>query len=118
MSRSHDGQAGRTASLSWARNQEAWVNAVSGEMVAAGGFIDLSIRSPIRFAARSIGSASRNSFKRDYRREKASVLGKKLDTLLMDAISLLAADAPLPARYVDHPLAGEWPGFRSQVQRG
>jgi mRNA interferase YafQ len=51
-------------------------------------------------------------FKRDYRREKAGVLGEKLDTLLMDAIRLLAADAPLPARYVDHPLAGEWSDHR------
>ena len=51
-------------------------------------------------------------FKRDYRREKAGVLGKKLDTLLMEAIRLLAADAALPARYVDHPLAGEWSDHR------
>ena len=37
----------------------ALISYVSAEMVAAGGFIDLSIRSPIRFAARSSGSASR-----------------------------------------------------------
>jgi hypothetical protein len=35
-----------------------------------------------------------NRFKRDYRREKFGVLGKKLDTLLMDAVNLLAADKP------------------------
>ena len=52
------------------------------------------------------------SFKRDYRREKTGVLGKKLDALLTDAINLLAADAPLPARYVDHALAGEWSDHR------
>jgi mRNA interferase YafQ len=46
-------------------------------------------------------------FKRDYRREKSGVLGKKLDALLMEAVNLLAADEPLPKRYVDHPLAGE-----------
>ncbi len=53
-----------------------------------------------------------HSFKRDYRREKSGVLGKKLDTLLRDAVNLLAADEPLPARYADHPLAGEWNDHR------
>jgi mRNA interferase YafQ len=51
-------------------------------------------------------------FKRDYRREKSGVLGKKLDKLLLDAVNLLAADAPLPQRYVDHSLAGEWNDHR------
>jgi addiction module RelE/StbE family toxin len=40
------------------------------------------------------------------------VLGKKLDALLMEAVNLLAADEPLPQRYVDHPLAGEWNDHR------
>lgn len=44
-------------------------------------------------------------FKRDYRREKSGVLGKRLDKLLMD-------DQSLPARYADHPLAGEWNDHR------
>ena len=47
-------------------------------------------------------------FNRDYRREKSGVLGKKLDTLLMDAVNRLAADLPLPERLRDHALAGEW----------
>ena len=51
-------------------------------------------------------------FKRDYRRKKSGILGKKLDKLLLDAVNLLAADAPLPQRYVDHPLAGEWNDHR------
>jgi mRNA interferase YafQ len=51
-------------------------------------------------------------FKRDYRREQSGALGKKLDALLMETVNLLAVDAPLPARYVDHPLAGEWPDHR------
>ena len=46
-------------------------------------------------------------FKRDYRREKAGVLGKKLDSLLMEVVDLLAADTPLPRRHVDHHLTGE-----------
>jgi len=51
-------------------------------------------------------------FKRDYRREKSGVLGKKLDKLLMDAVNLLAADEPLPQRYCDHALVGEWNDHR------
>jgi mRNA interferase YafQ len=51
-------------------------------------------------------------FKRDYRREKSGVLGKKLDTLLMDVVNLLAADKPLPRRNADHQLAGEWKDHR------
>ena len=51
-------------------------------------------------------------FKRDYRREKSGILGKKLDKLLTDAVNLLAGDEPLPQRYVDHPLAGEWKDHR------
>jgi mRNA interferase YafQ len=53
-----------------------------------------------------------NRFKRDYRREKSGVLGKKLDALLVEAVTLLAADTPLPERYVDHPLAEEWNDHR------
>jgi mRNA interferase YafQ len=51
-------------------------------------------------------------FRRDYRREKSGVLGKRLDKLLMDTVHMLAADQPLPPRYADHPLAGEWKDHR------
>jgi mRNA interferase YafQ len=51
-------------------------------------------------------------FKRDYRREKSGVLGKKLDALLMEVVDLLAADKPLPHRNVDHQLTGEWRDHR------
>lgn len=59
---------------------------------------------------REIERSSR--FKRDYRREKSGVLGRKLDQLLADVIDMLVADAPLPPRNLDHPLSGEWSGFR------
>jgi len=59
---------------------------------------------------RAIERTSR--FKRDYRREKSRVLSKRLDVLLAEAIDLLASDMPLPHRYFDHPLSGEWSGFR------
>jgi mRNA interferase YafQ len=51
-------------------------------------------------------------FKRDYRREKSGRHGKALDGLLMAALDLLAADAPLPRRNVDHQLTGEWNDHR------
>jgi mRNA interferase YafQ len=51
-------------------------------------------------------------FKRDYRREKSGVLGKKLDGLIAQAVELLANDRPLPPHYVDHQLKGEWKDFR------
>jgi mRNA interferase YafQ len=35
-----------------------------------------------------------------------------LDDLLEDALFLLMADAPLPAKYHDHSLSGEWEGCR------
>jgi mRNA interferase YafQ len=47
-------------------------------------------------------------FKRDYRREKSGVLGKKLDALLREALEFLVVDAPLPKRYKDHLLVGDW----------
>jgi len=47
-------------------------------------------------------------FKRDYRREQSGRHGKKLDALLMEAVNLLAANMPLPRRYFDYPLSGEW----------
>lgn len=49
-----------------------------------------------------------NQFKRDYRRERSGRHGKALDKLLADAVAILVADAPLPKRYFDHLLAGEW----------
>ena len=52
------------------------------------------------------------NFKRDYRREQSGVLGKRLDALLVEVTGLLAADQPLPPRYVDHQLAGAWNEYR------
>jgi len=37
---------------------------------------------------------------------------RKLDALLMEVVSLLAADTPLPRRNFDHPLSGEWNDHR------
>jgi mRNA interferase YafQ len=51
-------------------------------------------------------------FKRDYRREQSGRHAKKLDALLMEVVNFLAADAPLPPCYFDHPLSGEWNDHR------
>jgi mRNA interferase YafQ len=59
---------------------------------------------------RTIKYASR--FKRDYRRERAGVRGKKLDALLEEAFEFLLTDQPLPVRYFDHALVGDWKDHR------
>jgi mRNA interferase YafQ len=57
---------------------------------------------------RKIETQSR--FKRDYKREKKS--DPKLDEKLTPMLKMLATDAVLPARLSDHPLSGDWKGFR------
>jgi mRNA interferase YafQ len=57
----------------------------------------------VRFAARS------GQFRRDVKR--AAKRGKDMSKL-RELISLLAAEARLPDRYRDHPLRGEWKGYR------
>jgi mRNA interferase YafQ len=51
-------------------------------------------------------------FKRDYRREKSARHGRHLDIALLEAVTMLANDDPLPRRYFDHPLTGEWSDHR------
>jgi mRNA interferase YafQ len=51
-------------------------------------------------------------FRRDYKRERKGHHGKRLDSLLGEVVSMLAADRPLPRRCSDHPLTGEWKDFR------
>jgi len=53
-----------------------------------------------------------NQFKRDYKREKAGRHGRRLDDLLLEIVGMLAADQPLPRRFFDHPLSGEWTDHR------
>ena len=51
-------------------------------------------------------------FKGDYKREKSGLRGRGLDAELMQTVAMLANDKPLPRRYFDHPLAGEWKDHR------
>jgi mRNA interferase YafQ len=53
-----------------------------------------------------------SKFKRDYRREKSGRHGKRLDSLLMEMVDLLATDRELPKRFFDHPLSGAWTDHR------
>ena len=47
-------------------------------------------------------------FKRDYRRELSAQYGGRLAALLTEVLEMLIADTPLPARFRDHSLTGEW----------
>jgi mRNA interferase YafQ len=51
-------------------------------------------------------------FRRDYKREQSGRLGKRLDALLLETVTTLAKDEPLPHRYFDHPLGGGWSDHR------
>lgn len=53
-----------------------------------------------------------NRFKRDYKREAKSQHRSTLEESLITVLRTLAADAPLPERYRDHPLTGNWSGYR------
>jgi mRNA interferase YafQ len=47
-------------------------------------------------------------FKRDYKRELKGQHSQKLESDLSAVLKLLVADKPLPEKYRDHPLSGEW----------
>jgi mRNA interferase YafQ len=51
-------------------------------------------------------------FRRDYKREKSGRLGRRLDVELLEIVTMLASDEPLPRRCLDHPLSGEWADHR------
>ena len=53
-----------------------------------------------------------SQFGRDFRRVKRGVHGSHVDETLEAALELLAADAPLPARYADHQLKGQHKAYR------
>lgn len=53
-----------------------------------------------------------SAFKRDFKRAKKGRRGQRIEATLKDAIALLATDSPLPERYQDHPLHGQWSDCR------
>ena len=57
-------------------------------------------------------------FRRDFRREKRGIHARYLDRLLEETVDMLAKDMPLPRRFSDHPLSGEWDDCRDCHLRG
>ena len=51
-----------------------------------------------------------SSFKRDYRKIKATPRYKDIDSLLKPILRMLVHGFPRPSE--DHPLAGKWKGYR------
>ena len=51
-------------------------------------------------------------FRRDYKREARGRHAATLEANLMAVLVPLMEDEPLAERYRDHPLTGEWAGFR------
>ncbi|MCR4282047.1 MAG: type II toxin-antitoxin system YafQ family toxin [Bauldia sp.] len=53
-----------------------------------------------------------NAFQRDMKRVRANPRHRDVYELLSIALVHLCGDVPLPERYKDHPLSGEWRGSR------
>lgn len=53
-----------------------------------------------------------NTFKRDYKRVKATPKHRDIDLRLSEVLKLLAADIPLPRNLYDHLLTGDWNDHR------
>ncbi len=53
-----------------------------------------------------------SQFKKDYNRESKGQHRSGLDDVLRDILTLLATDAPVPERYRDHPLSGDYRAHR------
>lgn len=51
-------------------------------------------------------------FKRDYRRAVKGQHGASLDPMMRAVLAFLTVDEPLPSRYRDHALSGNWAGYR------
>jgi mRNA interferase YafQ len=53
-----------------------------------------------------------SQFKRDYKREMKGRHRATLETDLRTVMQLLLTDTPLAQKYRDHPLSGDWSGYR------
>ena len=51
-------------------------------------------------------------FRRDYKRETRGRHGATLEASFLVVLHALVTDKPLAERYRDHPLSGDWAGFR------
>jgi mRNA interferase YafQ len=53
-----------------------------------------------------------HTYKKDFQREGAGKYRLALAVELPNVIAMLAADQPLPDKYCDHMLTGDWAGYR------
>lgn len=53
-----------------------------------------------------------SQFNQDFKREKRGQRGKNLEKELKVILQFLLNDLPLTQRHEDHPLTGQWKGFR------
>jgi mRNA interferase YafQ len=53
-----------------------------------------------------------SAFKKDFKRVLKRQRGAEVEGLLREALSYLLNDRPLPAKYKDPPLTGNWTDFR------
>ena len=54
-----------------------------------------------------------SQFKKDYKRTKANPQHRKIiDDRLREVLTLLVEDKPLPEKFCDHALSGNWKGYR------
>ena len=53
-----------------------------------------------------------SAFKRDYKREAKGRYRAALDDVVRDVVTSLATDQPLPVKYRDHSLSGDWDNYR------
>jgi mRNA interferase YafQ len=53
-----------------------------------------------------------SQFKRDYKREAKGLHRSTLEQDLIEIVTALAADQPLPERHRDHALTGDWKDHR------
>lgn len=58
------------------------------------------------------------AFKRDWKKLKRSPVGPKLDAMFSELAGYLADGVALADGYRDHPLVGEWAGFRDCHLKG
>lgn len=52
------------------------------------------------------------AFKRDYKRVSKGQHGVALDTYFLPVLEALAEDEPLDPKFSDHPMGGNWIGYR------
>ena len=48
------------------------------------------------------------AFKRDFKRIRATPRHRDIEALLPEVVALLVVDSPLPERYQDYALSGNW----------